>query len=184
MSVHEVAFSASLETQGTNMFERTFPLSKAAANPSTAAIRTMLVKIFKVKEFSYLPDLICWYDEIDGLGQPDHISTIRGLYLMGVFYGDDQYGREVITHFFVRRVKALHGWLSNWKDDLIFPEGTREFSICAVLPEGFKWDLQGERSPHNHSVVQFTWEQLTKRDIDPKLIIDFCAGHKVGDDAD
>lgn len=171
MAVRSIRAPLTVKTDGEDWHEHTIKAGSIIRDRGDKEIQNVLMRVFGVKSFLGYPDIKCWYDVVRNCGNPNHHQRMDGIHFMGVFY-DTVQGVDLVTNFFIRRMDGVYGSFDMWKNDIVFPKGVDKYSVCVILPEGYKMSDKSIRDPHNHAVPQYTWEHLTAMGIDVQAIID------------
>lgn len=162
---------APLKTSGIEWREFRFDPNRFDLPEGEKEIAHALRTLMGVKDMSNAHDVCCWSDVLCDVGTDDFYTDFTGVYMMGVFYAEDRFGREKLTHFFLRELRNFRASLDRWKDDLAYPSGTRQYSVCAVLPNDFVMPKPGLSDPHNHAVTQITWDRAKELGADMDAIV-------------
>ena len=161
-----------LVTGGKDYHQHTFNPRAITLHPGDEAIRTAFKKVFGVRSFLRWPDVVCFMDTLEGGGMQNHYQSLDGVLFMGCLYDCCEGGIDIGSHFFIRKFVNCRGPLDCWRNDVVFPLGTKKFSVCAIYPEGYEVPKQGVGDPHNHAVTNFTWERMLELGVDMTTLID------------
>lgn len=160
---------ALLQTDGENWHEHTFRYGDINLALGDIQIETMMKRFFGARSLVYTPEVFCWYDEDVGFqgreGYKGPWQDLTGIYICGVLWGVQVGEIAVPTHFFLRRLVNYTAPLCDWKHDLRFPQGTKNYSVCALLPDDFEWKGMSMYSSDNDVVRQFEIKALRRYGI-------------------
>lgn len=126
--------------------------------------------------------LTCWTDILDPTAPDSHYLHIKGGYLLGVFYKQEE-GRDVPTHMFLRRLENYWGPLDKWKDDVRFPSSTRKYSICAVVPSTWVAPERLINDPHSNGMVRYKVSDFYDNGIRFNDFVEYICSDGQDDDA-
>lgn len=134
-----------------------------------------VVKILKqIFDAQSVRQITCWSDTLKSTASSDHYLHVVGGYCIGVFYKIVG-GRDVPTHFFLRRMEDYYGPFDKWKEDIRFPSEVRKYSVCIILPPEWEMPAKGLRDPHVHGVTQFRVSDLEGVGIHFEDLVDFMS---------
>lgn len=146
-----------------------FNLAKPPAG--TSALREALCSFFKIRSLDIPTSINCWCDVMRNLGSPDHYQRVSGVYFVGLYFAKSARGTEAPCHFFVRKTDGFRGTMDMWKDDIVFPEYVTRYTVCAVVPDGFEFSMQGRHDPRNYRVPIINLNSAKSRGLDLNRIL-------------
>ena len=158
-----------VETQGSAFSIHQFDIRKCYKQRGAEEVPKALKHLLNVNS---VQQIVCWYDELKGMGDPNYYLCFPGGYIIGAFF-KEKFGQEVPSHFFIRVLTDFHGSLEHWKNDVRFPEGVTKYSACALLPEDFEMPYRGTLDPFNHAVTTYTWEYIRECGIDIHALLGY-----------
>lgn len=125
--------------------------------PDCAVLTQCLQRVFGINKLDNSTSLTFWSDKMEGLGSEHNFYTDwSGVFILGVFYSQDAYGADKLSHIFVRDLHGFKGPLDEWNLDIQYPVETRRYSVCVVFPGDYERCVDEERDPHNYTVSKFT----------------------------
>lgn len=142
-------------------------------NKREEEIAHFLSAIFKAKARDTDPPVVCWYDELDGVGthgDPDY----EGSFYFGALFSD----RGRLTHFFVRKLTNFTGPLDLWNEGILVPQGTAEFGGFIVVPESNVIRNEVSTKVRNVMVPSYHWRQLEQLGHNLDLILEEVSDEK------
>ena len=168
----EINHAGGFTTSGKNIRVHEF-LPAIPTNTRQEAVAKFLTSIFKVKSVDGDPPVVCWYDELDGVGthgDPDY----EGCFYFGALFSE----RGKITHFFVRKLTNFSGPLDLWSEGILVPEGTAEFGGFIVVPADRVVRSEVSSKVRNVMVPTYNWSQLEQLGHNLDLIIEEVSDEK------